>query len=134
MTFTPLPDATQALITFLAAHASLSPLHGGRVSTRLQEPALPCLQVTALGGPQPWPWESAPEFQLASWGGTSDAGEGEAWALDLAVRAAVFDLLGTDITGGHVNGVAIRLAGLWSPADDTGRARVRSDISITVMP
>lgn len=134
MAFTALPDATQALITFLAAHASLAPLHGGRVATKLQEPALPCLQVTALGGPMPWPWEGVPEFSIASWGGTEDGGEGEAWALDLAVRAAAFDLNGTAITGGRVTGVGIRLGGLWSPAEDTGRARVRSDLALTVMP
>jgi hypothetical protein len=133
--FTPLPDATQALITFLAAHASLSPLHGGRVATKLQEPALPSLQVTALGGPMPWPWEGVPEFSIASWGGTDPtAGEGEAWALDLAVRAAAFDLVGTAISGGRVVGVGVRLGGLWSPAEDTGRARVRSDLALTVMP
>lgn len=134
MAFTPLPDATQALITFLASHAILSPLHGGRVATKLQEPALPALQVTALGGPMPWPWEGVPEFSIASWGGTGDGGEGEAWALDIALRAAVFDINGTAVTGGRCTGVAIRLGGLWSPAEDTGRARVRSDVALTFMP
>lgn len=134
MTYPVLPDATQALIDFLAAHASLVPLHGGRVATKLQEPALPCMQVTALGGPMPWPWEASPEFSIASWGSTESGGEGEAWALDRIVRAAVFELNGAAVTGGRVNGVAIRLGGLWSPAEDTGRARVRSDLALTVMP
>lgn len=129
MTFTPLPDATAELVAFLAAHADLAPLHGGVVGTELQSDDA-CLQVTALGGPQPWPWESSPEFQVASWGGS----EGDAWTLDRTVRAAVFDLVGQAITGGRVTGVAIRLGGLWSPAEDTGRARVRSDIALTVMP
>lgn len=134
MTYPQLPDATQALVGFLAANAVLSPLHGGRVGTRLQNDQA-CLQVTALGGPQPWPWESSPEFSISSWGGTDAAlGEGEAWALDRAVRSAVFDLLGQAVTGGRVTGIAVRLGGLWSPAEDTGRARVRSDIALTVMP
>lgn len=129
MTYPQLPDATQALIDFLDAHSALVPLHGGRVSTQLQTDQ-PCLQVTALGGPQPWPWESTPEFSIASWGST----EAEVWALDRAVRAAVFELLNTSIAGGRVTGVAIRLGGLWSPAEDTGRPRVRSDVALTVMP
>lgn len=133
MTFTPLPDATQALIDFLAAHASLTPLHGGRVSTRLTSDQV-CLQVTALGGPQPWPWEGVPEFSISSWGSRTDAGEGEAWTLDRTVRAAVWDLNGAAFGGGRVTGIAVRLGALWSPADDTGRARVRSDFALTVLP
>lgn len=133
MAFTPLPDATQALIDFLTNHASLVPLHGGRVGTQLDSD-LACLQVTALGGQQPWPWEMSAEFSVSSWGANTSAGEGEAWQLDRTVRAVVFDLLGQAITGGRVTGVAIRLGGLWSPAEDTGRPRVRSDIALTVMP
>lgn len=129
MTYPLLPDTTQALIDFLTAHPDLVPLHGGRVSTRLQSD-LTCVQVTPLGGQQPWPWEATPEFSLSSWGGT----EGDAHALDLTIRAVVFDLVSQAITGGRVVGVAIRLGGLWSPADDTGRPRVRSDVALTVMP
>jgi len=132
--FTPLPDATQALIDFLAAHASLVPLHGGRVATRLTDEQA-CLQVTSLGGPMPWPWEGTPEFAIASWGSRdSELAEGEAHTLDRTVRAVVFELVGQPFGGGRVVGVACRLGGLWSPADDTGRARVRSDFALTVMP
>lgn len=129
MTFTPLPDGEAALVAFLAAHASLVPLHGARVGTELQSD-LVCLQVTLLGGPQPWPWEAAPEFSIASWGGT----KAEANTLDRTVRAVIFDLLGQAVTGGRVTGIAVRLAGLWTPAEDTGRPRYRSDIALTVMP
>lgn len=129
MTYPQLPDAEAALVGFLAAHSVLAPLHGGRVGTELQSD-LACLQVTALGGPQPWPWESAPEFQISSWGGT----KAEANNLDRAVRSAVFELLGTAITGGRVVSVANRLAGLWSPAEDTNRPRYRSDFALTIYP
>jgi hypothetical protein len=129
VTYPQLPDAEAALVNFLAAHAVLAPLHGGRVGTELQSD-LACLQVTALGGPQPWPWESAPEFQVSSWGGT----KAEASALDRAVRSAVFELLGQAVTGGRVVSVAVRLGGLWSPAEDTDRPRYRTDIALTVMP
>jgi hypothetical protein len=129
VTYPQLPDAEAALVSFLASHSVLAPLHGGRVGTELQSD-LVCLQVTALGGPQPWPWESAPEFQISSWGGT----KAEASNLDRAVRSAVFELLGAAVSGGRVVSVANRLAGLWSPAEDTGRPRYRSDFSLTVMP
>jgi hypothetical protein len=135
VTYPQLPDAEAALVAFLAAHSVLAPLHGGRVATELQSD-LACLQVTALGGPQPWPWESTPEFQISSWGpgdGSATA-KSAASALNRAVCAAVFELLGAAVTGGRVVSVANRLAGLWSPADDTGRPRYRSDVSLTVMP
>lgn len=133
MSYTPLPDMEQELIVFLAAHAALAPLHGGRVSTELQSD-LACLQVTSLGGQQPWPWESIPEFQISSWGGTGTTAKADANALDRTLRAAVFDLLGAAVTGGRVTGIGIRLAGLWSPAEDTGRPRYRTDIALTAMP
>jgi hypothetical protein len=129
VSFSPLPDVEAALVAYLTAHVALAPLHGGRVSTELQSTST-CLQVTALGGPQPWPWESTPEFALGSWGGT----KADASALDLAVAAAVFDLVGTSITGGRVIGAAVRLAHLWSPADDTGRPKYRTDVALTVSP
>ena len=135
MTYPQLPDAEAALVEFLAAHSALAPLHGGRVGTELQSD-LACLQVTALGGPQPWPWESAPEFQISSWGpgdGSATA-KSTASALDRAVRSAVFELLGQAVTGGRVVEIGVRLAGLWSPAEDTGRPRYRSDFALTVMP
>lgn len=133
MTFPQLPDAEQALVTFLAAHTALAALHGGRVSTELRSD-LACLQVTSLGGPQPWPWESAPEFQISSWGGPGPGGKADASVLDRALRAAVFELVGSAVTGGRVVGAGIRLAALWSPAEDTGRARYRTDIALTVLP
>jgi len=130
VTYPQLPDAEAALVSFLAAHSVLAPLHGGRVGTELQEPTLPCLQVTALGGPQPWPWEAVPEFQISSWGGT----KGQANALDRTVRSAIYELNGVAVTGGRVNGIGIRLAGLWSPAEDTNRPRYRSDVALDVYP
>lgn len=129
MTYPQLPDAEAALVSFLTAHSILAPLHGGRVGTELQSD-LVCVQVTALGGPQPWPWESAPEFSISSWGGT----KAEASNLDRAVRSAVFELLGAAVTGGRVTQIGVRLAGLWSPAEDTNRPRYRSDFALTVMP
>lgn len=133
MTYPQLPDAEQALVTFLTAHTALAALHGGRVGTELDTDLL-CLQVTSLGGPQPWPWESAPEFSISSWGGTGATSKADASALDRALRAAVYELVGATVTGGRVVGVGIRLAGLWSPAEDTGRARYRTDIALNLMP
>jgi hypothetical protein len=129
VTYPLLPDMEQALVTFLTAHTGLATLHGGRVGTELQTD-LVCLQVTSLGGQQPWPWEAVPEFQISSWGGT----KAQASTLDLTVRSAIFELLGTAVTGGRVVGIGIRLAGLWSPAEDTNRPRYRTDVALTSMP
>lgn len=127
--YSPLPDMEKALVALLKAHAGLVPLHGGRVGTA-PHPDLTCLQVTALGGAQPWPWEATPEFQIAAWGGDKAA----ASQLDLATAAAVFDFVGTPVTGGRVIGVAVRLAHLWLPDDTTARPRYRTDLALTVMP
>lgn len=129
MAFTPLPDMEQELVTYLAAHASLTPLIGTRVSTEL-ESDLACLQVTALGGVQPWPWEATVEFQLSAWGGTKT----EANLLARTAVSAAYDLVGQAVTGGRVVGADVRLAPLWSPDEDTGRPRYRTDIALTVMP
>jgi hypothetical protein len=119
----------QELVTFLAAHASLTPLHGGRVSTELRTD-LACLQVTALGGTQPWPWEATVEFAVSAWGGDKAAAN----LLARTVASATYDLVGQDVTGGHVTGADVRLAPLWSPDEDTNRPRYRVDLSFTVMP
>jgi hypothetical protein len=124
-----LPDMEQELVTFLAAHASLTPLISGRVSTEL-ESDLACLQVTALGGTQPWPWEAVVEFAVSAWGGD----KGEANLLARTVASAAYDLVNTAVTGGRVVGVDVRLAPLWSPDEDTNRPRYRVDIALTVMP
>lgn len=131
-TFAVLPDTEAALVAFLAAHADLAPLHGGRVGTELRTD-LAALQVTSLGGQQPWPWEATPEFQVSAWG---PVGNGKAAASVLArtVAAVAFELAGTAVTGGRVVAVAVRLAPLWSPAEDTGRARYRTDLALTICP
>lgn len=129
MAYAVLPDMEQELVTFLAAHASLAPLHGGRVSTELRTD-LACLQVTALGGSQPWPWEATVEFAVSAWGGT----KGEANVLARTVAAAAYDLVGTAVTGGRVVGADVRLAPLWSPDEETERPRYRTDVALTIYP
>jgi hypothetical protein len=127
--YTVLPDMEQELVTFLAAHTSLTPLIAGRVSTELAT-TLTCLQVTSLGGAQPWPWEASLEFQLSAWGGT----KAQASTLARTVAAAVFDLAGTAVSGGRVVGVDLRLAALWAPDEETNRPRYRTDIAVVVYP
>jgi hypothetical protein len=129
MAYTVLPDMEQEIVTLLAAHASLLPLHGGRVSTELAT-TLTCLQVTALGGTQPWPWESTVEFQISAWGGD----KGQANLLARTVAAAAYDFVGLAVIGGRVVGADVRLAPLWAPDEETGRPRYRTDLAFTVMP
>jgi hypothetical protein len=131
--FAVLPDMEQELVTYLAAHASLTPLVDDRVSTELAT-ELACLQVTALGGTQPWPWEAVVEFALSAWGGTGDTAKAEANLLARTAAAVAYDLVGTAVTGGHVTGAAVRLAPLWSPDEETNRPRYRCDVAFTVYP
>lgn len=133
MAFALLPDMEQELVTWLTANASLTPLHGGRVSTELPTD-LACLQVTALGGTQPWPWEASVEFAISAWGGTGTSAKADANLLARTVAAAAYELVGTAVTGGRVVGVDVRLAPLWSPDEDTARPRYRTDIALIVMP
>lgn len=128
MTFPVLPDPEAALVTFLAAHASLAPLHDW-VGTQVQATA-PGIQVTSLGGPQPWPWEATAEFALSSWGGT----KAQASALDRTLRSVVYELAGAPVTGGHTVGVGVPLAGLWAPDENTDRPRYRTDLALTIYP
>lgn len=129
MPFAVLPDMEQELVTFLKGHASLTPLVADRVRTELYANQL-CLQVTALGGTQPWPWEAVVEFQLSAWGGDKT----EANLLARTAAAAAYDLVGRAVTGGHVVGADVRLAPLWAPDEETKRPRYRTDVAFTVMP
>lgn len=133
MPYAVLPDMEQELVTFLAAHASLTPLVSDHVSTELVS-SLACLQVTALGGTQPWPWEAVVEFQLSAWGGTGTTAKADANLLARTAASAAYDLVGQAVTGGHVVGVDVRLAPLWSPDEDTNRPRYRCDVAFTVYP
>lgn len=128
MTFPILPDAEAALQQFLLGHASLAPLHDW-VATKVQA-TTPGIQVTSLGGAQPWPWEATPEFALSTWGGT----KAQASELDRTLRSVVYELAGAPVTGGHVTGVDIRLAALWSPDENTDRPRYRTDVALMIQP
>jgi hypothetical protein len=129
MPYALLPDMDQELVDFLTSHASLSPLHGGRVSTELQSD-LVCLQVTNLGGSQPWPWEATAEFQISAWGGTQQ----QANTLIRTVVAAIYDMTGTAVDAGRVVGVGVTLAPLWSPDDQTARPRYLTHVALTAYP
>lgn len=128
-----LPDSLKALIGYLATHADLVPLHGGQVSTRLQTESR-CVRVTSLGGPQPWPWETRPQYQIEWWGPRADEDPGPALDLCRAGEAALWQLSGAAITGGRVTGFSVPLSQLWSPAEDTGRPRFRTDVALTISP
>lgn len=129
MAYAVLPDMEQELVDALATHPSLTPLHGGRVSTELATTQV-CLQVTSLGGTQPWPWQATQEFQLSAWGGT----KAQANLLIRTAVAAVYDLDNTPVDGGRVVGVDIRLAPLWQPDEDTNRPRYLCQVALDVYP
>jgi len=127
--FVLLPDLDQVLVDFLTGHAALAPLHGGRVGTQLAAGDSPAIRTSSLGGNQPWPWEAVQQFQIESWGGS----QGDAKLLARTVEAAVYELIGP-VTGGYIRGVAVPLSQLWSPDDQTGRPRYRTDIALTIYP
>lgn len=134
MAFALLPDMEQELVTFLTAHASLTPLVAGRVGSEV-DTDLACLQVTGLGGTMPWPWEASVEFAISAWAARdSTTGKADANLLARTVAAAAFDLVGQAVTGGRVIGADVRLAPLWSPDKETARPRYRTDIALIVMP
>ncbi|MFF3867354.1 hypothetical protein [Micromonospora sp. NPDC001898] len=123
-----LPDVDQALVDYLKAHPALTPLHGGRVGTKLQSTS-PSVRITSLGGGQPWPWEGLPEYQVEWWGGT----DVQAKTLARTGEAALWGFLGP-IAGGRVTGVSVALSQLWSPDDTTGRARFITQVQYRVHP
>lgn len=124
-----LPDLDRALVTFLDNHTALTPLHVGRVGTRLAAGDGPAVRVTSLGGSQPWPWRALSEFQVEWWGGD----QGQANLLARTGEAALYDLIGP-ITGGRVTGLSVALSMLWSPDDQTGRARYLTQVQLIVHP
>lgn len=128
-----LPDMLQALVDFLDTHPSLTSLHGGRVSTKLQSD-LRCVRVTSLGGPQTWPWQSEPQYAIEWWGGRADIDEGPSLTLCRTGEAALWELANSTISGGRIGEFAMPLSQLWQPDEETGRARFRTDIAVTVRP
>lgn len=127
--FLPMPDVDQAFVDFIDSHPSLTPLHGGRVGTRLAAGSLTSVRIASLGGGQPWPWESQPEYQVEWWGGT----QAEAKLLARTGESVLWEFLGP-ITGGRVTGVAIPLSQLWSPDETTDRARFLTQVQYRVHP
>lgn len=133
MAYAVLPDTLAALVSFLTAHTALVPLHGGRVSTRLQSD-LVAVRVANLGGEQPWPWEATPQFQIEWWGARADADEGNALTLCRTGEAALWELANSPISGGRVGEFSMPLSQLWAPDEETGRPRFRTDVALTVRP
>lgn len=129
--FPVLPDLDLALITFLAGHTGLTPLHGGRVGVTLSGAATQ-IRVASLGGPDTHPWEADTEFQVDSWGGTLK----QASDLDRAVCSAIYDMRGP-IPGspspGWVTVAVPTLRHLWQP-DENGRPRFISQVRIQATP
>lgn len=120
-----LPDLDQELVDFLAAHASLVPLHGGRVGTSLQSNST-SIRIASLGGTQVFPDRGTGEFQVECWGGT----QAQANTLARTVCAAIYDIRGA-VDGGYVIGVAVTLRPLWSPDETTARARYLLQVELT---
>lgn len=129
MTFAVLPDLDAAIISFLTGHASLSPLHGGRVGTTLSGTSTQ-IRVTNLGGSQPWPWRGVAEFQLECWGGTQQ----QANTLARTVCAAIYDMRQQAVTGGRIVTAVPTLMPLWRPDDVTNRARYIVQVQLEATP
>ncbi len=133
MAFAVLPDVLQALVDVLTAHTALAPLHGGRVSTRLDSD-LAAVRITPLGGPQPWPWQVEPQYAIEWWGGRDDDDEGPALTLCRTGEAALWERANASIGGGRIGEFSMPLSQLWSPDEGTARPRFRTDIAVTIRP
>ena len=127
--FALLPDIDAALITFLKDHASLSPLHNGRVGHALASGTATAIRIASIGGVPSWPWESRSEYQIECWGGT----QSQAITLARTVCAAIYDFKGP-VAGGWVQSTDVTLSGLDSPDATTGRPRTIVQVSVTAMP
>lgn len=124
------PDVKSALVAFLDEHIRLTPLHGGRVGTRLYPGSESAIRVTSLGGPPDvWPWEVIEEFQLECWGGT----EKQAGDLAREALAVVYEFVGP-IDGGHVSIAVPALRPVDEPDPNTGRPRAICQVRITAHP
>jgi hypothetical protein len=126
MPYALLPDVDQALIDYLDTHAALTPLHGGRVGTKLAS-TLTSVRIASLSGPQPWPWEALPEYQVEWWGGT----DLQAKTLARTGEAALWDFLSAF---DWVTGVSMPLSQLWSPDETSGRPRFITQVQYRVHP
>ena len=133
MAYAVLPDMLQGLIDFLAPHPAIAALHGGRVATKLQSD-LASVRVTSLGGPQSWPWEASPQYQIEWWGARADEDEGPALTLCRTGEAALWELANSPVTGGWISEFFMPLSQLWSPDEETGRPRFRTDVALTIRP
>lgn len=125
--FALLPDVDQALVTFLTGHASLAPLHGGRVGTALQSAAT-SIRIANLGGTQTQAWAAEVTFQVECWGGAQQ----QANQLARTVVAVAVDMRGP-IAGGYVSAAVPTLQPLWQP-DANGRPRYIVQLEITIHP
>jgi hypothetical protein len=76
-----LPSAEVAAVAWAKAQPDLTPLHGGRVSTKLNA-TLPAIRVQRIGGSPADPWEDQPVVQFECW--AADQG-----AADLLARSLV---------------------------------------------
>lgn len=129
---TVLPDADAAVIAYLDAHASLTPLHGGRVGKRLAAGDAAAVRITALGGVQEVPWEGTAEYQAECWGARDGDGS-DAALLARTIIGAIFDLRGP-ITGGHIVGSNVVGRPVDSPDPETARPRSIIQFSVTIYP
>lgn len=123
-----LPSGEVVFIAWAKGHASLTPLHGGRVATLLNN-TRPCLRVQRLGNPQIDRWEDAPELQVEAWATTQASAD----QLARTLIAALPDIQGTH-TGATVSGWSVTLGPLYSPDDGTNLHRYIVDVILYLTP
>lgn len=123
-----LPSPEVLLGGFLRAHPALSPLHGGRVGTRLSG-VYPAIRLARLGSPARERWEDRPTVQVECWADE----QAHADLLARTVVAVMPEVLGAH-AGGVVSGWEITLGPLWSPDPTTGRARYLVDLQLQIHP
>lgn len=127
MTVTLLPSAAVVTVAWLKANPDLTPIHGGRVGTRL-DPVLPAIRVQRIGGSPAEPWRDAPVLQVECWAADERAA-------DLLVRTVVAvlpSMRGTYPTG-QVWAYEVDSGPFWSPDDPAVSNNARYIMTIRLL-
>jgi hypothetical protein len=123
-----LPSATEILGTFLRTHADLTPLHGGRVGTKLAR-TLPAIRLQRVGGVPPEVWEDRPSVQVDCWA----ANESDADDLVRTVVAVLPDFRHRAVTGGRAYTYEVTSGPFWAPDDPSLSTYARYILTVTLL-
>ena len=126
MPLTLLPSAEAVLVAWLKAHPDLTPLHGGRVGTKLNA-TLPAVRVARVGGTPEEPWLDLPLVQVEAWAADQTAAD----TLARSIIAAMPDVRGA--AAGKVRTFAYESGPFWAPDDPQISTNARYIVTVRLL-